>query len=157
MENLAVKLKSAIQAISDQLQDLSEEMVSIKPNPDKWSKKEILGHLIDSAANNHHRFMIAQFKDDLIFKGYAQDQWVDYQDYQSANWKEMVSLFVSYNLHLCRVIDNIPAGVLRRQIRDHNFHLIAFKTVPKGEPTSLGYFINDYIGHIEHHLGQILS
>ena len=157
MENLAVKLKSTVQAVSDQLQDLSEELVSIKPTPDKWSKKEILGHLIDSAANNHQRFMNAQFQNNLVFNGYAQDQWVDYQDYQNADWNELVSLFVSYNLHICRVIDNIPAGVLRRRLTDHNFHLIAFKTVPKGEPTSLGYFVDDYIGHIDHHLRQILG
>lgn len=157
MENLAIKLKSAIQSVSENLNSLSEEAVSAKSNPDKWSKKEILGHLIDSAANNHQRFMNAQFKNDLIFNGYAQDQWVDYQDYQNAEWAELVSLFVAYNLHLCRVIDNIPAGLLKRQITDHNFHLIAFQTVPKGEPTSLAYFIDDYISHIEHHLGQILK
>jgi len=157
LENLSIKLKSTIEAASESLRNLSEASVSAKPNPDKWSKKEILGHLIDSASNNHQRFMNAQFKNDLIFSGYAQDQWVDYQDYHHADWQELVSLFVAYNLHLCRVIDNIPAGVLRRQLTDHNFHLIAFKTVPKGEATSLGYFVDDYIGHIDHHLRQILG
>jgi len=157
LENLAIKLQSVIDLHSDQLQGLSEQQVSAKPNPDKWSKKEILGHLIDSAANNHQRFMSAQFKNDLIFNGYAQDEWVDYQDYQSADWKALVTFFISYNLHICRVIDNIPKGVLRRPSSDHNFHLIAFKSVAKGEPTSLSYFIDDYIGHIEHHLKQILE
>lgn len=157
MEDLAIKLKAVIESASDRLNGLSNEAVSSKPSPDKWSKKEILGHLIDSASNNHQRFMNAQFKNDLVFNGYAQDQWVEYQDYQNADWSEVVLLFLSYNLHLSRVIDNIPRGVLRRQLTDHNFHLIAFKTVPQGEATSLAYFIDDYINHIEHHLKQILS
>lgn len=157
MENLAAKLRGVIGEAANNLSGLSDVSVADKPNPDKWSKKEILGHLIDSAANNHRRFMIAQTKNDLIFSGYAQDQWVEYQDYQHADWTELVSLFVAYNHHICRVIDNIPTGVLRRQLTDHNLHLVAFRTVPQGEPTSLAYFIDDYIGHIEHHLKQILG
>jgi len=112
LENLVTKLQTVIAGSSDALMSCTEELVSAKPNPDKWSKKEILGHLIDSAANNHRRFMIAQSQTNLIFSGYAQDQWVEYQDYQHAEWKELVTLFITYNKHVCRVIDNIPKGVL---------------------------------------------
>ena len=157
MEDLSSQLIAVVNDAQDKLLDLSEEAVSLKPNPDKWSKKEILGHLIDSAANNHVRFMIGQSKNDLIFNGYAQDQWVEYQDYQHANWKDLVDLFIAYNKHMSRVIAHIPKGVLRRELTEHNLHLLAFKRVPQGEPTSLAYFIQDYIDHIVHHLKQIFG
>ena len=157
MKNLSNKLLESVDKAKHQLLALKEEEVDIKPNPDKWSKKEILGHLIDSAANNHRRFMIAQFKDDLIFSGYAQDQWVEYQDYQNAEWQNLIDLWTAYNIHLARVIQYIPKGILYRPCEEHNLHLVAFKLVPETETTTLAYFVEDYINHLEHHIGQILS
>ncbi len=157
LENLALKLRTVLDTVSNKLHMLSDDRVSTKPAPDAWSKKEILGHLIDSAANNHRRFMLAQFKNNLVFDGYLQERWVEYQDYQNANWTKLVTLFLEYNTHLCRVIDNIPSGVLNKQHDDHNLHLVAFRTVPQGEATSLAYFIDDYINHVQHHIDQILK
>lgn len=157
IDNLPTKLKDAIDRVADKLAAMDESMMALKPNPDKWSKKEILGHLIDSAAHNHRRFMVAQFRNDLIFDGYAQDQWVEYQDYQNADWSVLVNLFVSYNLHICNVIKNIPRGILQRPIDKHNLHLVAYRAVPETEPATLAYFIDDYIFHMEHHLKQILG
>lgn len=157
MENLAERLTETISRTEEKLRSLASESVSHKPLPNKWSKKEILGHLIDSACNNHRRFMVVQFKDDMVFSGYAQDQWVEYQDYQNADWNELVDLWTSYNKHIVRVINNIPQGILFRENDRHNLHLVAFRPVPSDEKTTLAYFINDYIEHIEHHLTQILS
>ncbi|MBT8219489.1 MAG: hypothetical protein KJP00_06680, partial [Bacteroidia bacterium] len=112
---------------------------------------------IDSACNNHRRFMIVQFRDDMLFRGYAQDQWVEYQDYQNADWIHLVDLWVAYNRHIIRVINNIPRGILYRENDRHNLHLVAFRPVPQEERVTLSYFIDDYIEHIKHHLRQILD
>jgi hypothetical protein len=67
--------------------------------PGKWSTKEVVGHLIDSAANNHQRFVRAQWTDDLLCPTYAQDEWVRTQRYQEAPWPDLVELFRTYNRH----------------------------------------------------------
>ena len=154
---LGIHLSEKVNSAAPLLLAISNESASLKPLPDKWSKKEILGHLIDSACNNHRRFVTAQFKDDMIFEGYAQDQWVDYQEYQQAHWHSLVDLWVNYNQHIARIIDLIPIGVLKRQHDSHNLHLLAWQQVPKGEMTSMEYFIQDYIDHLQHHLNQILK
>ena len=157
MTDLGQKLLNTIEEHKAALRALDSSAVGVKPHPDKWSRKEILGHLIDSACNNHRRFMIVQFKDDMIFSGYAQDQWVEYQDYQNAEWSQLVDLWEHYNLHLVRVINNIPNGILYRENEEHNLHLVAFRPVPKEDKATMAYFIDDYIEHIHHHLRQILS
>lgn len=155
--SLSEKLLKVVSEATPLLSGLAEDVVSLKPSPEKWSKKEILGHLIDSATNNSRRFMIAQFRNDLVFSGYAQDQWVEYQDYEHAEWSELVQMWSVYNRHIARLISNIPQGILYRQFEEHNFHLIAYVTIPQGEATNLAYLVEDYIGHAQHHLRQILG
>ena len=123
----------------------------------KWSSKEILGHLIDSAANNHARFVTAQCKDDLIFPGYDQKAWVALQHYQQESWHALVALWKAYNLHLLHVVSSVPEGKLMQPNRRHNLDCIAWKAVDKNEPTTLEYLFRDYIEHMKHHLRQILE
>jgi hypothetical protein len=125
--------------------------------PGHWSPKEIVGHLIDSAANNHQRFVRAQFTDDLVLPGYEQDLWVTSQKYNEASWPELVHLWSAYNLHLSHVISVMPEEVLTRVRTEHNLDKIAWKAVPKTSPTTLEYFVRDYAGHMRHHLTQILG
>ena len=125
--------------------------------PGQWSPKQIVGHLIDSAANNHHRFVRAQFTHDLICPGYDQDTWVDTQKYNDEPWADLVQLWASYNLHLAHVISVMPEETLSRIRAEHNLDKIAWKTVDKNSPTTLEYFIRDYAGHMRHHLSQILG
>src|SRR4051812_26490037 len=73
-------------------------------SPNKWSAKQMIGHLIDSAANNHQRFVRAQFMNDLVFPGYDQDAWVEVQKYNDEAWSNLVNLWASYNLHLAHLI-----------------------------------------------------
>ena len=136
---------------------ISPERASSKPNLLKWSRKELLGHLIDSAANNHQRFVRIQNQEELIFQGYDQDQWVVVQHYQGMEWKDIISLWFRYNQHLAQVIQKIPESVLTKTRTEHNLHQIAFKTIPKSESTTLEYFIEDYIDHLEYHLDQIFN
>jgi len=128
-----------------------------KSAPDDWAQIEILGHLVDSAANNHQRFVRSQFSDDLVYQGYEQNQWVSSQKYADESWPELIQLWSSYNLHLHHVVSVIPAAILTKPRAIHNLDQIAFKLVDKSEATTLEYFIRDYVDHLRHHLDQIFA
>jgi len=147
--------RSTVVNATERLRAISPEESARKSSPDKWSIKEVLGHLIDSAANNHQRFVRAQFTDDLVFPGYEQEKWVSSQNYYEENWSDMVQLWSSYNLHLLHVIAAIPeASLMRARIR-HNLDQIALHPVDKKDPTTLDYFVRDYLVHMKHHLDHI--
>ena len=126
-----------------------------RPGPNVWSPKEIIGHLIDSAANNHQRFVRAQWQDDLVFLRYDQEAWVAAQRYHEAPWLELITLWQEYNRHLARVMAATPTAVRTRQHVRHNLDEIAWRTVAAGDPATLDYFMNDYVGHLHHHVAQI--
>ena len=128
-----------------------------KDHTDQWSKKEILGHLTDSAINNHRRFIIAQQQDHMVFDGYDQVFWVAVNDYQNRDWYDIIDTWARYNHHLSQVIQLIPGRVLFRTILHHNLDKIAFRAVPFHQVVTLDYFIKDYIDHIEHHLNQLIE
>ena len=90
------------------LRDLADDGTTRRPAPGKWSPREIIGHLIDSASNNHQRFVRASFQDDLVFAGYDQDRWVAMQRYQEARWEDLLTLWASFNRHLARVMASDP-------------------------------------------------
>ena len=121
----------------------------------KWSPKQIIGHLVDSASNNHGRFVRAQLTDSLRFEGYDQDRWVAVQKYESADWRELLDLWEAFNLHLARVMEAASVESRTKPRRDHALFDLAWAPVPEGEPTTLGYFMLDYVGHLKHHLRQI--
>jgi DinB superfamily len=148
-------LRTTVVQAAASLAAMSDEAAGCRPGPGRWSPKEIIGHLIDSAANNHQRFVRAQFQDDLVFAGYAQDAWVAVQRYQDATWQELLTLWRAYNLHIARLIEVMPVDVRLRERRRHNLHELAWRPVPSGTPTTLDYFMRDYVGHLHHHLRQI--
>ena len=121
----------------------------------KWSKKEILGHLIDSASNNHQRFVRAQFKDDLVFLGYDQNEWVRVQNYQYVNWFALVELWKGFNFLIAHLAGEIPDEVLLAERKKHNLFDIASAAIPENKPATLDYFIRDYYFHLRHHMDQI--
>ena len=96
-----------INSAYDQLRQFSEEESGQIPMPGKWSKKQIIGHLIDSASNNHQRFVRAQQTPDLHLPGYAQMDWVKLQNYHTESWEPLLMLWKCYNQHLAHVIANI--------------------------------------------------
>lgn len=149
------ELKDAVLDAFQNLTLVPEEKVTERPAPGKWSVKEIIGHLIDSASNNHQRFVRAQFTKELVFDGYGQDDWVGAQKYQEANWHELLILWRGFNLHLVHLMEIMPDDIRKRQRTVHNLHQIAFHTVPEDLPTSLDYFMGDYVVHLKHHLRQI--
>jgi hypothetical protein len=155
MLDYAVELRETVQRAGIFLGDVGEE-ASLRPRaPGKWCPREIIGHLIDSASNNHQRFVRAQFKGDLIFSGYEQDAWVSMQHYRDAPWSELVDLWRTFNLHIARVMEAVPNDERIRSRARHNLDEIAWKTVPHDEPVTLDYFMRDYVGHLQHHLAQI--
>jgi len=151
------RLRAVVGTTEPMLLAVSDAQTAQRPGPGKWSPREIVGHLVDSASNNHQRFVRAASQEDLIFPGYEQDRWVDLQDYQHAPWPELVALWASFNRHLARVMAGIPEDARARPRRKHNLNEIAWRTVPASESATLDYFMNDYVGHLEHHLSQILG
>ena len=128
----------------------------MRPEPSQWSPREVMGHLIDSASNNHQRFVRAALApEDLIFPGYEQDRWVEAQRYAEAPWAELVTLWASFNRHLARVMEATPADVRLNERRRHNLDELAFYRLPADEPATLDYFMRDYVRHLQHHLHQI--
>jgi DinB superfamily len=142
---------------ADRLRQIPEAQSGQSIDGDAWCAKEIIGHLIDSAANNHARFVLAQTKGDLVFPGYEQDRWVEIQDYRGASWWQLVDLWRAYNLHLAHVMSGVSDERLRRPCAQHTLETIAFKTVDKTEPATLEYLMKDYIDHLKHHLKQIFD
>jgi hypothetical protein len=133
----------------------SEQQTTYRPAPDRWSARQIIGHLIDSACNNHRRFVINQGIDSLAIDGYEQDQWVARQRYHETPASELVALWVAYNNQIARVIEAIPPQELTRSRGPAGSRRFPYTTLPASQTVTLGHVVEDYVGHIRHHLAQI--
>lgn len=154
-QDYAAELVVVVEEASARLHLVSSEAAARRPSPEDWSIKEIIGHLIDSALNNHRRFVLAQWTTDLVVSGYDPDAWVATQRYREAPWPGLVDLWRELNLHVARTMTSIPADVRMRERREHNLDEIAFHPVPTDQPTTLDYLMRDYVVHLKHHLGEI--
>ncbi|MGH2575122.1 MAG: DinB family protein [Ignavibacteria bacterium] len=141
------RLTYLVNEIPIRINEFSESEMNNKPAPNKWSKKEILGHLIDSASNNHHRFVRVQFESQpFTIIEYKQNQWVSSQDYHNSPVENLINLWQSYNKHLIHVISKIPQEKLGY-----------ICNVDNEKQVSLLWLIEDYLSHMEHHLKQIFG
>lgn len=136
-------LEQVITAVKPQLQQFTPAEAAARPAPGKWSKKEIVGHLIDSALNNHQRFIRAQ-QGPLTLPGYAQNFWVEAQGYQDADWETLIQVWETINRNLARIMQLIPAEALQQSCRIGN-----------NEPVTLEFLVTDYLDHFKHHLRQL--
>jgi hypothetical protein len=152
-----LQLRLVVDTALPRLEAITDDAAARPRAPGKWSRKEIVGHLIDSASNNHQRFVRAQFTDDLICAPYDQDTWVSTQRYRTAEWRDLVVLWSQFNRHLARVMEAIPPEIRSRARDRHNLDEVAFVTIPRSEPATLEYFMRDYVVHLEHHLAQIMD
>ena len=126
------------------LSEIEEPYLSLKVAPEKWSKKEIIGHLIDSATNNHHRFVQIQFESQFLIP-YDQNKWNESNFYQQIEGKQIIDFWTIYNKHLIEIIKRItPENLLKE-----------FRTIDNKRFT-LSFLINDYVEHLEHHLRQVV-
>ena len=124
---------------------IDEALSRERPKPGGWCAREIVGHLIDSACNNHRRFIVGQTPGLAKFDGYDGDAWVSRQQYIDESWAAIVGLWSAYNVHLRHVIARTPAEHLRMSAES-----------PDGDgPVTLGFLMQDYVGHIRHHLEQV--
>lgn len=139
------RLNTLLAIVPQQLQSITDATFSHKPAPNQWSKKEILGHLIDSAANNHQRFIRVQFEENPTIY-YNQDEWVLHNAYESSDKSTLIQLWISYNTHLAHVIKHIPAAQLTKTC-----------IMKDNTAWTLSMLITDYVEHMEHHLKQIVD
>ena len=144
LSETAEEIRSLIARFEPKLRGLHDKQIRVRSNPKKWAKKEILGHLVDSACNNHQKFVRMMQQEHLDFRGYAQDAWVDLQKWASADFHSMIELWVAYNKHLAFVIEQVEERFLENTI-----------TIEESGPFSLRFIIPDYVEHLKHHLKQI--
>lgn len=146
MKEVTSELEFIISIFSNRISEIPELEFSAKPSLDKWSKKEVLGHLIDSAENNLRRFICAQYESQPKIR-YEQNFWVEANDYRNAPSYEVIENWKLINHKICRVLSSMPRG---------NFS----KTCDTGKDTpnlhSLDWLAIDYVKHLKHHLNQII-
>ena len=144
MENLLADWRKTVEESFAAMTKISQAKSEIERANQKWSRKEIIGHLIDSAANNHQRFVRVQLQNNLSLPGYEQKNWVDCQGYREESWRSLLELWRSYNLHLIRVTGRIPADKLQNICR-----------IETNDPVTLEFLVTDYVIHLKCHLEQI--
>ncbi len=146
MEKVIDRIRQNIKQLKHRIHLIPDDIMDHKPRPEKWSRKEILGHLVDSARYNHNRFTEIQLAEtETTIIPYAMDDLVRLNDYQSMNLAELVNLWQSLNQQIIRVISRIPEAKLQNKIR--------WKDVQY----DLDWLITDYADHMDHHLTQILA
>lgn len=155
MQDFLDDFRSTLAAESIRLMAIADADASVPPSRGKWSPKEVIGHLIDSASNNHGRFVRAQVSNEMVFSGYDQEAWVTLQHYNERSWMELLALWRAFNTHIANIVEGISPDQLSLQRTVHNLDEIAWRTVPRDEPVTLEYFIRDYLDHMKHHLAQI--
>jgi hypothetical protein len=109
-----------------------------------WSRRQVLGHLIDSASNNHQRFVRAALEGSLDFPAYDQDGWAGVQAADEADWLILIELWTNYNRYLAHVIARLPRARLDAPVR-----------IGQNQPVTLQFLAEDYLRHLVHHLRQI--
>ena len=136
----AKKFETIISSFHNRLLTVPPAITSHKPAPDKWSLKEIVGHLIDSASNNHQRFVRLQEVNSLSLPGYDQENWIRIQRYNRMDWDDLVALWYLMNILLLHIIRGIPRGSLGNLYQS-----------PEG-PVPLDALVNDYFRHMQGHM-----
>lgn len=144
MKDIAEDIRSEVERAAAVFRGSQESDVTQDRGAGKWIRKEILGHLIDSALNNHQRFVRAQFTSPFVGPGYDQVAWVRLHAYRGRPWGDMVDLWVALNRHLTAVVESVPAEKLQTPC-----------VIGEGEAAPLEWWIRDYVRHLRHHLEQI--
>jgi DinB superfamily len=147
-QQLSALLQQTIDRELPHLRAVEESTAEIPPaGPSSWSPKEELGHLIDSAANNHMRFVRAALDGFYRGPGYAQNDWVRIHGYRQMPWETLVSTWYLYNSLLAGLVANIPENKL-----DADCFIASAEL-----PDTLGFVIHDYVLHMQHHIDHLLK
>jgi hypothetical protein len=138
------QLRNLLHHVPDRLGQCSANHVSAKPAPASWSPKEELGHLLDSAANNHQRIVRTQLEDNPKMPGYEGDRWVALHRYQVRPWSELIALWHALNTQLLVATEAVPDAAWSRTC-----------TIGDSQPLTLKFVFEDYLDHMIHHLRHI--
>ncbi len=144
IEKAINRLDFLCKIIPDLLRSIEKSALNEKTSSEKWSKKEIIGHLIDSATNNHQRFIRTQFENRPKIS-YSQNDWTKYNFYQQIDSNQIIGFWTIYNKQLIELFKKIPNENLQLECLVGENYL------------TLEYLINDYVEHLEHHLKQIVT
>ncbi len=147
MKHVVNELNDIVTEYSERISRISDKDLSNKPLPHKWSKKEVLGHLIDSGHNNLRRFISAQYEVSPPKIFYDQDFWVKVNDYQHRPAADVIELWRLVNEQICSVLTTMPQG---------NYGKTADVGKLESKQLTLQFLAEDYISHMKHHLNQII-
>ncbi len=141
------RLESYIVELPAYFNMVSLEHLMHKPDPEKWSKQEILGHLIVSALNNLKRFAEIQFSPSpFIVQSYHQNKLVAVNHYQDLPLDHLLDLWKVLNQQIVYVVEYISAEKLNSSV---------ISQYDNNEMKTLGWVICDYLAHMEHHIKQL--
>ena len=143
MKQTAQQLESLIDQYKTSLLSIPEDSLTPKPSPTKWSRKEIIGHLIDSAQSNIRRFVVAQYED-TPYIVYNQDRWVSIVNYQEWNTKDLIDLWYLLNRQIVMILKNTSDEVAQRNCQTQDLHTLEWLAI-------------DYIKHLKHHMHVVLE
>jgi nitroreductase len=138
------QLRYALTVVPGRLAGISNANAAARPAPDSWSPKQELGHLIDSAANNHQRIVRAQLEDNLALPGYDGDRWVELHGYRNREWTELIALWRAGNSQLLAAAESAPEAAWTQTL-----------SVGGSEPMTLRFVLDDYVDHMVSHLRHI--
>ncbi len=144
MKETARELNEIIDAFAAKFDLIDEQDFSDKPLPNKWSRKEVVGHLIDSAHNNLRRFITGQYESTPPKITYNQDLWVQANGYQGMDKHEIIQLWKLINKRIVSVLMTMPESNYKRQCETNTLH-------------SLEWLAEDYVRHMKHHLNQVIK
>lgn len=139
-----VRLAAILDAAPPRLRDIPSERAGARPAPGKWSPREELGHLVDSASNNHQRLVRGQLEDRPAMPGYDGVAWVKLHGYQSREWGGIIDLWLAFNRQLLLAARAAKGAAWTRTC-----------TIGGKEPVTLGFVLDDYVDHMVHHLRHI--
>jgi hypothetical protein len=138
--------RQRLEQAATRLSAIGEQQAAEAFRPGGWLRKEVLGHLLDSAANNHQRFVRATIDGHYEGPGYQQEAWVRLHGYAEIPWSALLSSWRDRNAVLVRIVERIPEERLN-----------ASCTIGDGSPVTLQFVIEDYLRHLDHHVDQIVG
>lgn len=144
MTQISNRLEDLVARSERDFAAISEAQASAAPISGGWSRKQILGHLIDSASNNHQRFVRAMLQDELHWPGYDQSGCVRVQNYQEAPWADLVRFWAAYNRFLAHVLQGVPESKRNTPC-----------WIGDNPRMTLEELAADYLIHLQHHLDQM--